>query len=431
MSMFGAPMGALGLFPGMLGLDQFGAVSPAVAAAVGAPTPTAMRAPGGPLNQGPGGPLVDSGPSAIRVTDPSRYSGALRMGAPDSPSAVGGGNPVMPAIAQAPSVVGSAPGGMFGGKAKQSALQRFGPMIAAMLVAMNARRNPLAATELQGMLENLSYQRKKTDADAQTAQYVQALVANGMDPNLATIMAADPAEMAKHIGTRFDAQRVDEGSSVLTPNLNGTSNVFTAPKTFKEGADVVQAPGAQTVAPDFSTLGAVGVPNPLGGPVSIPGLRTEGQQYASQFGDVGSPAYSGALQDYTLKGNGPTAFGFDQTLQNGRLAAQRSIAAGHDATSRANNQYSVDHRIGGRAGGQPKPPTPQTVIGGIMDKQARGEPLTPAEQGALRDYRTHYKPQRGAVQISGNEPVATDAHGNKIVVRNGRWVNAATGQPVQ
>jgi hypothetical protein len=71
------------------------------------------------------------------------------------------------------------------------------------------------------------------------------------------------------------------------------------------------------------------------------------------------------------------------------------------------------------------------VVGAIMDKQARGEALTPSEENTLRDYRTHYKPQRGAVQISPNEPVAHGPNGQKLVVRDGKWVDAATGRPVQ
>jgi hypothetical protein len=306
---------------------------------------------------------------------------------------------------------------MFGGGHKKIDVAG---MVLAALSGFEASRNPQLA---QMVNQNLMYRAKKRDADEQTAQYVQALVARGMNPDEAVIMAADPTEMAKHLGTHFDAATVDEGSSRYVPNMNGTANVFTAPKTFQHGADVVQMPGSQTVAPNFSSLGTMGVPQPLGDANSIPGLRTDAEQYAGSIATPGTPAYNTAIQDYTLKGEGPTAFDYKGQLQAARLANARTIAEGRNATSAANTRYRVDHQRPS-AGTQPHPPTPSTVIGGIMDKQASGQPLTPAEVNTLRDYRQHYKPQRGAVQISGNEPVATDAHGNKLVVRNGQWVPA-------
>jgi hypothetical protein len=379
---------------------------------------TAMRMPGSPLNPGPAGPLLDGGPSTINLTDPSRYGTrpGLFGGGPMGSGAMS--NAAAPATAAAP-VSG---GGMFGNGGKP----KFDAKGLAMAIAagLMARRAPGVASALENMA---LYRLKKGDADKQTADYINALVARGMDPSEAQILAADPAEMAKHFGTRFDAATVDEGSSRYVPNFDGTTNVFTAPKTFTHGADVVQMPGSQTVAPDFTGVSAI--PQPLGGPVSVPGLRTDSEQYADSVAPRGTPEWTNAVQDYGLKAYGPSAAG----MQQDRLANSLTIAQGHDRTSAANTRYRVDHPAPGRGrqAPAPKPPTPTTVVGAIMDKQARGEALTPSEMNTLRDYRTHYKPQRGAVQISPNEPVAHGPNGQKLVVRDGKWVDAATGKPVQ
>jgi hypothetical protein len=421
-SPYGNPLLRFAAMPGVI--DESGAVA--------APM-------GSELNPGPAGPMLDSGPKTINLTDPGRYGRA---------PALFGGGPMVSSRAPNPSMTSPATamaapptlsteqmggGGMFGGGKKPSFLQRFGPALAMMMIAATAKGNPMAGYELQGIMNQLAQRQKNAREDQQTAQYVQALVARGVDPNDAVIMAADPAEMAKHFGTRYDAATVDEGSSRYVPNLNGTTNVFTAPKTFQNKADVVQMPGSQSLLGDTSALG-LGLPQPVGAPASIPGLRTEGEQFAASVGlQPGTPAYNDAIQNYELKAYGPNA----QDMLGQRLKSQQALAAGHDATSAANNirstqtsasnnRYSVDRRVGGGRG--PHAPTPSTVIGGIMAKQASGQPLTPSEQNTLREYRTHYKPQRGAVQISPNEAMAHDAHGRPMVVRGGKWVYTDTGE---
>lgn len=201
--------------------------------------------------------------------------------------------------------------------------------------------------------EYAQQQRKAAIEAAQQQQYVAALVARGMEPSLALIMAADPSEMAKHIGTRFDAQRVDEGSSVYTPNLDGTANVFTAPKTFKEGADVTQMPASQATAPIPPVPGLP--PVTIGAPQQVPGLRSPALQYADEIAQRGTQEWRNAVRDFTLKGYGPSA----NNMQSERLGTQRDIAYHRDATSAANNARSNQTQAGsfsyknggGRSGG--------------------------------------------------------------------------------
>jgi hypothetical protein len=320
-----------------------------------------------------------------------------------------------------PQLAAAQPGGMFGHSSKAANIAL---AILAGLEGFQAGRGvPGAAQGVANLQNAMQYRRQQDEANATMQQNYQALIARGMNPNDALIMAQYPDEMAKHIGTHFDQKVLNQGDTLATPDLSGSLQTYTAPDIQRNGADVVQSPGVQGVTAPFSSLPAGGTPQYVGAPATIPGLRTDAEQYASTVAQPGTPAYTKALQDYTLKDHGPTAFGFDQSLQTQRLGVQQNIAYHRDATSAANNAYRVDHAAP-RAQPAPRPLTPPNVIAGIMQKQASGQPLTPAEQGTLRDYRTHYKQQSGPVQVSPNEPVATDAHGNKLVVRNGQWVPA-------
>jgi hypothetical protein len=353
----------------------------------------------------------NAGPSTINLTDPNRYG--------TRPAIYGGGSvqPTMPPISDGGALPHQgATGGMFGAKHKINGWDIARAIAVGLLSAQAGRGNQGAAIALRGLQEQMLYRQKKNDADAETAGYVQALIARGVDPNDARIIAADPQEMSKHFGTRFDARTVDEGSSVYTPNLDGTANIFTAPKTFQNKADVVQMPGSSMTTPAYP-LGSA--PQPLGTPASIPGLRTEGEQYAASLGAApGTPEWSSALQDYELKANGPTAFGFQNQLQSARLGNALSIARGHDATSATNNRRSVEASIRNNAA-----TNTQSNTNNLRTTQ------TQAEIAAGHD-STHLRTSRRIRELP-NEPVAVGPRGERLVVRNGAWVDSATGKPVQ
>jgi len=345
-------------------------------------------------------------------------AGDLALAMPDAapPPDLGSG----PLPRNAPSVAGSAKaavgGGMFGPPQKQNFLQKFGPVIAMALIGATARNNPAAGAQMQAIMQGMATRAKNAHEDEQTRNYVSALVAQGMDPNQAAILAADPQEMAKHFGTRFDAATIDEGSSRYVPNLDGSANVFTSPKTFKEGADVVQMPGSQMVAPAFSGLPAG--PQQIGAPANIPGLRTEAEQYADSIAQRGSPEWQSAVSNYTLKSYGPAA----HTMLGDRLQALRDIAAGHDATSRGNNirttgtsaannirSTSTSSANNARTTGQSNTNNLRTTGTSAANNAANNETR-------LRTSRT--------VRALPNEPVAVGPGGKKLVVRNGQWVPA-------
>ena len=59
---------------------------------------------------------------------------------------------------------------------------------------------------------------------------------------------------------------------------------------------------------------------------SIYQAPTAAEQYAGSLGETaGTPGYRTALQDYTLKGSGPTAYGYDVALDDHRTANDRGM----------------------------------------------------------------------------------------------------------
>ncbi len=159
------------------------------------------------------------------------------------------------------------------------------------------------------------------------------------------------------------------------------------------------------------------------------------QTYAGTFGQNGSPEYRTAAQDYVLRGNGPTAAGYDESLENvrqGNRVSLESIRQGNRAALRSAPTYRDLHpraatpaRGGGAGGGRV---TMAGTIAPLIAKVARGEQLTPGEQQAYSMYRPG---RRGAGGGAGGsaaagggaiQRVAVDGKGNKVGWNGKAWV---------
>lgn len=159
------------------------------------------------------------------------------------------------------------------------------------------------------------------------------------------------------------------------------------------------------------------------------------QTYASQFGDAGTPDYRTAAQDYVLRGNGPTAYGYDADLEGvrqGNRVALEGVRQGNRAALRGMPTYSDLHPRarggGGGAGGVPRPPsTLAGAVAPILAKMGRGEQLTPGEQAAWQAYSNRGRGGgRGGKSPSGGgssySKVAVDGKGNKVGWNGSAWV---------
>lgn len=135
-----------------------------------------------------------------------------------------------------------------------------------------------------------------------------------------------------------------------------------------------------------------GNPN-MGG--SVYQAPTSAEQYAGNLGtQPGTDDYRTAVQDYVLRGSGPTAFGYDKQLDDIRTANDMGMEG-----LRQRNRMQVR---GAPTYRDLNPPAPRLSTGG----RGGGNGRAPAV------------------------PTATGANGQKIYYREGKWVDAQ-GRPVQ
>jgi hypothetical protein len=130
---------------------------------------------------------------------------------------------------------------------------------------------------------------------------------------------------------------------------------------------------------------------------------TRAQQYADSLGlEPGSDEYETAIRDQELNANGPTAFKNQQTMQGIRAASSMALQSQRDAQARARAAQAQRGRM--------------EIRGAPAYRDLN--PLPPRASG------------RSAAPRKSGERTATDANGNTVFYRGGRWVDAQ-GQPVQ
>jgi len=132
--------------------------------------------------------------------------------------------------------------------------------------------------------------------------------------------------------------------------------------------------------------------------------------------EQGTPEADRALQDYVLRGNGPTALEGDLALEGARYGHRRDLKG--VPTYRDRNP-----RPPGSLGGGTR--TTGNVYAPILAKVARGEPLSGGEQRVLDMYNRGGKGRgrsKAATGAPGDGATATGPNGKKIVLRGGRWV---------
>lgn len=159
--------------------------------------------------------------------------------------------------------------------------------------------------------------------------------------------------------------------------------------------------------------------------------QSDAENYATSLGyEPGTPEHSTAMQDYVLRANGPTAFGYDVDLENTRQDNRETLEGvrQRDRSLRQTPTYSNLHPrpSGGRDNPAAHPPTMAGTMAPILAKVSRGETLTPSEQQAWNMYRPpSRKPAGGGSSPSGAAHVATDPTTGKKVLWNGKaWVPA-------
>lgn len=139
---------------------------------------------------------------------------------------------------------------------------------------------------------------------------------------------------------------------------------------------------------------------------------TDAQTYAGTLGyQPGSPDYTNAVQDYTLRSNGPTAVGGRIGLEGVRYGYRDALQADRLTASRENTNTRV------RA-------AELNNLRAIKARQ-RGQDMTDSRTRGSASYQG-----RGGRGAPAAARAVDPSTGHAIVVRNGQWVDEKTGKPV-
>jgi hypothetical protein len=158
------------------------------------------------------------------------------------------------------------------------------------------------------------------------------------------------------------------------------------------------------------------------------------QNYADTLGlSPDDKEYGGAVQDFVLRGNGPTALEGRQSLegmrQQNRMALRSTPTYANLHPAPRTSRASGSGRGGMAFSGPPR--TMAAVIAPLMAKMASGQPLTPAEQSAMDTYRSGRGPRGGSRAGSPPAPATAPtqtrrnpATGEVVHLVNGKWVSS-------
>lgn len=239
---------------------------------------------------------------------------------------------------------------------------------------------------------HLRKDRMEREGKAEQAERMAVLQSNaynylvykkGLDPAQADlIVQANPEKLAEEWATSQRTREVSEGETIDGPNGR-----YTAPKTYELNNNVYrfdpQAGAAERI---------------------IQG-QTEAERYAETLGfQPSSPDFIGAVQDYTLKNDGPTAFGQNRTLQNDRLRQSDTNSIRSAATSAANSARSA-----------------ATSRANSLTSTA-GQLRSTAARIRAGEGRGGGRNGRSGGRVAPEGMIIQGAGGQKLIKRGGQWV---------
>ena len=157
------------------------------------------------------------------------------------------------------------------------------------------------------------------------------------------------------------------------------------------------------------------------------------ERYAAHFGQPGSKEFNNALQDYRLHSYGPSAVDAKGNLMGerygymGELQDDRLHSSERNTDVRTNASINNNIRSTGTA---------QRGQDFTHQDRTRGQVLT--HEDRMRQQDMIDSRVRGSASYQGTgghgggaPAMAVGPNGHRIVVQNGRWVDAQTGAPVQ
>ncbi len=230
----------------------------------------------------------------------------------------------------------------------------------------------------------------------QAQAYDHLVFDRGVHPAQARMMVQNPQKLAEEWSTSQRTREVSEGETVMGP-----TGSFTAPKSFEIGSNVYrydpQAGGSQMIVQG----------------------QTEAERYAQTLGiPPGSPAFNAAVQDFTLRANGPTAFGQNRALQDARLGQS-------DINNRRSVGASIENNI--RTTSTSRENRENTPVGTVLNE--RGEVVVAYPNNRTTTLRNS-RPVAGGRRagraagggITDGTVIRNPQTGQTMVRRGGQWV---------
>lgn len=248
---------------------------------------------------------------------------------------------------------------------------------------------------------------------------------------------AGKAEEANAAQSRSVAEILAGDGATDADLMGAVSNPYIDP-VVRTLADSMRKERAELNKPEYFMSGRDRVKyDPRAGQSSIIYDGAEDHEtYARQFGEPGTPEYQAAAQDFVLRSNGPTAFGYDVDLEGVRQENREDLEGVRyrnrlslrqtPTYSQANPRpASTGGGSGSGAGGKPRAPTMAGTMAPLLAKVARGERLSPAEQQAWSMYRPGRDGSGSGSRTSAAPRTATDPKTGRKVQWNGKaWVPA-------
>lgn len=241
------------------------------------------------------------------------------------------------------------------------------------------------------------------------------LAATGHDPIYA------PRLQQRKVSQALQSYQTDpEGAIAALMQVDPSSGIKLAHQHTEE-----QLARQRLEQPDYRTVNNRLVRIPFqGDPETIYTAPEDFQIYADQLGlEPGTPEYESAMKDYVLRGQGPTAYQNRTQLEGVRQQNRSALVSQREQNFRSRPVHAP----------APKQPTESTVIGGILAKQAAGQPLTPGEQQVLSAHNARGR-GGGRQPGMGGPPdgavIRNPKTGQTAVRRGGQWVDQRTGQAI-
>jgi hypothetical protein len=241
------------------------------------------------------------------------------------------------------------------------------------IAALSAGNNPDALRQLYAddpqtamSMENQLYQRSERQREADSRAALGDYYSNPNDQGAAARAAsADPEKFITFQGKRLDATKTDLSNAI---QLHDMSMQLLGGVHDQASYDQAKASARSLYAQYGKDFDSLNLPDTYS-PDLVHDLQMQGMDTSKQLSAIARENNvdsqiedrQGRLEEYTRH---------NQAMENNQRRGQ-------DMRANGTGKPAV-----------PKAPTPTTVIGAIMAKQARGEQLTPAEAKTYNEYRT-------------------------------------------